>query len=407
MNKNEFDIIIIGAGIAGLYAAHKIIKLAPDTSFVVLEKQSKKYVGGRTGNDTFKGANIVTGAGVGRKKKDKLLIELLNEMNIESTEFAAGNSYASTITKPCKLKEQFLKIKREHIDTNEPQTFKTFATNILGKAEYNNFVTCSAYSDYENEDVIDTLYHYGFDDNYTNWTGLYIPWHELVHKLIQEIGERNVKMNNEVKIISRVGETFKITTESGEYLCKKIVFATTIDAVLKLFPGRKDIYKQIKGQPFLRTYGKFSKSSTDLMKTIVPTTTVVPGPLQRIIPINPDSGIYMLAYCDNKNAKTLNLIKGDTEESRSQYCRILEKSLGIESNSLSLLAIKKYFWPIGTHYYTPLSEDYKNRKEFIHVAQRPEQNIRVIGEMISENQGWVEGALESVNAAITKKWIKE
>jgi len=29
----------------------------------------------------------------------------------------------------------------------------------------------------------------------------------------------------------------------------------------------------------------------------------------------------------------------------------------------------------------------------------------VVGEMISMNQGWVQGALESVEAVVTKKWV--
>jgi len=31
----------------------------------------------------------------------------------------------------------------------------------------------------------------------------------------------------------------------------------------------------------------------------------------------------------------------------------------------------------------------------------------VVGEMISMNQGWTQGALESVKMGLTKKWIQE
>jgi monoamine oxidase len=41
---------------------------------------------------------------------------------------------------------------------------------------------------------------------------------------------------------------------------------------------------------------------------------------------------------------------------------------------------------------------YKSREEFIRIAQRPEKDILVIGEAVSRNQGWTEGALESVEA---------
>jgi monoamine oxidase len=32
-------------------------------------------------------------------------------------------------------------------------------------------------------------------------------------------------------------------------------------------------------------------------------------------------------------------------------------------------------------------------------------NMLIVGEMISNNQGWTQGALESVKAVVSKKWI--
>jgi hypothetical protein len=88
------------------------------------------------------------------------------------------------------------------------------------------------------------------------------------------------------------------------------------------------------------------------------------------------------------------------------FCYLLEKSLGIPDKSLELLAIKDYYWPIGTHYYTPLASKYENREEFIHKAQNPEKGILVVGEVVSNNQGWTNGALSSVKAVLNKKWVE-
>ena len=38
MSQRYYDIIIIGSGMAGLYAAYNIQKMSPSTSFIVLEK---------------------------------------------------------------------------------------------------------------------------------------------------------------------------------------------------------------------------------------------------------------------------------------------------------------------------------------------------------------------------------
>ena len=117
------------------------------------------------------------------------------------------------------------------------------------------------------------------------------------------------------------------------------------------------------------------------------------------------------------------------------FCDLLIKALGIiETMRSELLAIKGYYWhigtlahwDIGTHYYSPLSDKYKTREEFIREAQHPipnghnghnghnvpnvpyghnGHNVLVVGEVVSLHQGWVNGALESVQAVLTKKWI--
>jgi hypothetical protein len=123
--------------------------------------------------------------------------------------------------------------------------------------------------------------------------------------------------------------------------------------------------------------------------------------------MDPDNGVYMIAYSDNNNALTLKNHLKNTTENRELYEILLEKSLGIPNDSLHIIALKDYYWPIGTHYYKPLNKElYSSRDEFIDKVQHPEKGILVVGEAVSSNQGWTEGALESVKAVLTKKWIE-
>jgi hypothetical protein len=103
--------------------------------------------------------------------------------------------------------------------------------------------------------------------------------------------------------------------------------------------------------------------------------------------------------------KTTNL--ENNEQNRELYCKLLEDSLCMPSGSLHLTAIKDFYWPVGTHYYKPLDKTkYTNREEFVREAQHPDKCILVVGEVVSRNQGWTEGALESVKAVLNKKWIE-
>jgi protoporphyrinogen oxidase len=92
-SSNYYDIIIIGSGIAGLYSAYNIKQLSPNTSVMVLEKHKKQWIGGRLNNEEFYGTTVVTGAGIGRKEKDYLLVDLLERLNIKYTEFSMDVNY--------------------------------------------------------------------------------------------------------------------------------------------------------------------------------------------------------------------------------------------------------------------------------------------------------------------------
>ena len=404
----KYDIIIIGSGISGLYAAYNIHKMSPNKSFLILEKFKKQWIGGRTSNEMFYGTEIVTGAGIGRKKKDKLLHKLLDELGLKITEFTI-KPYYSTMFHHLDVKKVMEHLRNEYKKyRGPPTTFKTFAIGILGEKTYNQFLLSVGYTDFEKEDACDTLYNYGMDDNYCCSTGFNVPWQKMVMKLAAEIGESHFNFSSNVSKITKTDDApceFIIDTEGGKnYTCNKVIVATTITGIRKLLPN--PIYNDIEGQPFLRLYGKFSKNSIPIMKEYVKGYTLLPGPLQKNLPINPDAGIYMIAYNDNNNTLALKNNLENTKENKDMYCELVEKSLGIPANSLHLTAIKDFYWPVGTHYYRPLNTSlYKDRDEFIDIAQHPEKGILVIGEVVSHNQGWTEGALDSVRSVLTKKWI--
>jgi hypothetical protein len=408
--EKYYDIIIIGSGIAGLYSAYNIKRIAPEKTFLILEKYKKEWIGGRTSNDMFYGTQIVTGAGIGRKNKDNLLIRLLDDLDIKYSEFPHKVNY-SQLFEPVDIIKVINLLKTEynkHPDLHN-KTFKQFCIKVLGGHLYKRFCISTGYTDYESADIKETIYNYGMDDNKGEWTGLSIPWKKLVDTLYHKIGIKHFKFSsNVVSINNYKRDLYQVRTSENinGYCCSKIVVATTISAIRQLFPS-KNIYRYIQGQPFLRLYGKFDRRSAEIMEQYVPTYTIVPGPLQKIIPINADKGVYMIAYSDNESALLLKDHLENNEKNRHLFCELIEKSLGIPDGSLSLIAIKDYYWPIGTHYYKPLKDKYKSRKNFIYEAQHPEDGIVIVGEVVSKNQGWVEGALESVNSVLTKGWIDE
>jgi len=413
MTNKYYDVIIVGSGMAGLYSAYNIKKISPTTTFLVLEKFKKKWIGGRTSNETFYGTNIVTGAGIGRKDTNPLLIHLMNELDIPYNEFLSKMNY-SPLLKPINIIKIINHLKTEYKKHPElhNKTFKDFFIHFYGDKVFKQFIISSGYSDYENADTLETLYNYGMDDNIGGWTGLHLNWKNLVDKLYHTIGINHFKFSSNVTKIKKINNQpclFEINIENGNtYQCNKVIVATTISGIQKLVPNasnKNSIYQQIHGQPFLRLYAKFDKKSSEILKKYVPNYTIVPGPLQKIIPMDASKGVYMIAYNDNTNAMILKNYLQNTSDNKNLYCDLIEQSLGIPKGSLKITAIIDFYWPIGTHYYEPLKGNYKDRDAFVYEAQHPENGMLVVGEAVSRYQGWVEGALESVKSVVTKKWI--
>ena len=413
MTTNYYDIIIIGSGMAGLYSAYNIKKISPNTSFLILEKYKKEWIGGRASNEMFYGTQVVTGAGIGRKDKDKLLIELMDDIGVKYKPYESDINYSQTFT-PVDIVKIIKKLKSEYNKHPElhHKTFKEFFIKIFGEKLYKTFIISAGYTDYENADLYETLYNYGMDDNKSGWTGLNIPWKNMVDKLYHIIGKNHFRFSNDVVEIKKIKEKpclFQIKTANGSlYHSNKVIVSTTITGIQKLVPGadkKNSLYQQIHGQPFLRLYAKFNKESAEIMKKYVTSYTIVPGPLQKIIPMDVNKGVYMIAYSDNYYASLQKKYLENTPDNRDLYCDLLEESLGIPKGQLKITAIKDYYWPIGTHYYEPLKGNFKTRNDFIYKAQHPEKGMLVVGEVVSRDQGWTEGALESVKAVLDEKWI--
>jgi hypothetical protein len=400
---NSYDIIIIGAGIAGLYSAYNIKKISPEKSFLILEKNKKP--GGRATNDYFYGHEVAMGAGIGRKRSDALLIKLMKDLKFKYSEFKTTVDLQKAI-KPVDIMKiiDALKLAYKKHPKLHSSTFKDFFIKINGKKLYDNFVLSTGYTDYESADIYDTLYNYTMEDIIPGWTGLYISWSSLVDKLHRVIGGRHFKFSSSVCNIKAVDRHFEIMAGTVAYHANKIIIATTISGILKLAPYTAlKIYKQIHAQPFLRVYAKFNKESSELLRQIRH-YTILKKPLQKIIPMDQDTGIYMIAYSDNQNAIYLKKYIENIAANREVFCRLLEDALSLK-DKLKINAIRGYYWAEGTHYYEPLNDGFKNREDFIYQAQRPHENIAVVGEAVSLHQGWVEGALESVAQIVTKKWI--
>ena len=368
-NFNEINnIVIIGGGISSLYSAYLLKKNYPKIKYTIIEKSDE--CGGRVRMSNLGDVELPTGAYFTRVDKDRILMKLLKDLDIKIDPYVLDIDYSfkeSDIDKLVnKLKKALPKYDRSKLK------FKEFAKDVLGK-DYDNFINMMGYTDFENADINDTLSNYGFDDNIPGYKIVNVDWSKVVDKLVSFIGSENIVFNTEVKSIKEKNGGFLI---NSKYKCDGVIIGVTINVLKNLLDNK--IYNQIESQEFIKVFAKSKDLDIDKY-------TVVDSEIRKVIPIKDD--VYTIAFSDNKDAVSI----------KSKNNNYFEELLSSHFNKdIKITNVKKFFWEEGTHYYKPLPIEYKSRKEFIKEAQHPKDNIWVVGEVVAEKQGWVEGALSSV-----------
>jgi hypothetical protein len=368
-NFNEIkNIVIIGGGISSLYSAYLLKKNYPKIKYTIIEKSDE--CGGRVKMSNLGDVKLPTGAYFTRVDHDKTLLKLLKDLDIKLNPYMLDIDYSfkesDATNLLAKLKKSLPKYDRSKIK------FKEFAKDVLGK-DYDNFIDMMGYTDFENADINDTLFNYGLVDNLPGYEIANVDWSKVIEKLVSFIGKENIVLNTEVKSIKEKNGSFLI---NSKYECDGVIIGVTINALRNLLSNK--IYNQIESQEFIKVFAKSKDLDVDKYN-------VVDSELRKVIPIKDD--VYKIAFSDNKDALSIK------SKSDSYFKKLLSDHF---NKDIKITNVKKFFWEEGTHYYKPLSTEYKSRKEFIKEAQHPKNNIWVVGEVVAERQGWVEGALSSV-----------
>lgn len=384
---------IIGSGISALYYAYNLSKRNKQ-NFIILE--SSPRIGGRLKTVPFQGMRLPGGAGVGRYPHDKKLMALLKELDVPYTIHKKRIDYALSYT-PSPVRS-IINVLRKIARNLTPiqrstTTFKEFAIQHLGSKEYDRFITTLGYTDYEDADIIDTLYEYRLEDNIpskSHYT-IMLDWDDLVDKIYERIGpQRFITGCSAYKIDQANSVVYAVLNRSKRPITIKannIVIATAVDSLDRLLPKPKsELQRYIGFNSFIRIYARLAPNPR---LDSITSYTVVPKPLQKIIPIDKERNIYMIAYSDNQNAERV------ASMTKSQIAEVLNLIL-CPPKPIRVLSMKSIYWKTGTHYFKPLPASFKNRKEFIKKIAHPYPNVRIIGEALSKNQGWVEGALRGV-----------
>jgi len=389
-------IAIIGAGISGLYCALKLKLKYNINEVTVFEKQS--IIGGRVEVINFDGIDVVSGAGIGRQR-DIHLLELCKYLNVPIHEYKSSWNYTFDHVN---LEQVINHLKKFINNYDRTQlNFKQYCQEILGNDLYDLFIKTFGYTDSENADFVDTLLDYGFNDLMSGQTNFFIKWKILLERL-NNIFKENIKTNSTVKQIKQNKNKYDVILSNNKKETFDIVFVAceikNIRQIIKSLPINQSLYNNIESQYFCRLYVKLNKPLKDKKINGI---LVTEYPFQKIIEMDREKCIYMISYSDNKNA----IFWNNKNNIKTYVCEKLKK---IFKKDFKVLLYKKIIWKEGTHYFKPLDKLFKSnnnsnndsRNLYLEYVRNPISNLYFLGDGFSRNQGWVEGALESVEAIL-------
>jgi monoamine oxidase len=376
-----YDTIIIGGGISGIYCALHLKN--------VLLLEEKDYWGGRI--KTHKTPQYEIGAGRFRKSHTRLW-NLIQEYKLTPIPIPSRMDYRDDTYGLVPHVEHYLKSQLNKMKLNESlreMTFYDYCVKFLGKEDADHFVEASGYHELYYKNAYDEVESFQKDYIQGGYFVLKEGLGQLCHHMVKDVHGKCV-LNHRVKKIVKTDEGFNVDEYSG-----KRVIITIPPSLFKQFPilnPYHEVVSHLRNGPLLRIYAKYPKEWTDTLHTMT-----TKHKLKHIIPIR--EGIVMIAYVEDADIDPF--LKKGKLKSDKELRLLLRKELKriFSEEGPEPEWVRPYLWEIGTHAWLPgpSSKLLKNLPII--------QDVYICGEAFSHHQAWVEGALESVESVVTRKWM--
>jgi len=398
-----YDYLIIGGGIAGLYAAKRLHEMGKN----VLVLESSDRIGGRAYQINWHDTPIKLGAGIIRPG-DSHLLKLCDELELPLVEFQQTSSIdmADSPFTSAQLAVLVGAVKdavTASIDANDTSvytmTFPQFLKQIIPN-EYEKFLHHFGYKDMLNACAWDTIYNYPIEDvvapdsavprYYIGDHNATSGWNALIGALCAGF---LIYTNSRVVGIERAREFDKISplapmyvmTSRRKYAARNVIFATDkpgAEAILShsnLDNDAFDFLHEIGTVSFVRGFSYYKNGYNKIAGFNITADT------NRFIPYN--DKVVMSIYDDD--------IAPDINTNWREIADARMTKYGVSVAPCDDFISKE--WPVGIHYYKPRQTSNPSRDQLLYKWAQPVPNVYMCGEMISLSQGWVNGAIESVD----------
>jgi len=409
----DYDVCIIGAGIAGLYCARELSKAWPDARICIMEKS--RFLGGRV--SSFRTiipeiGRVQWEAGAGRiHKSHTQVLNLVKQYKLTLIPISEGIDWRSdtlSYPEPIEFSRYIESIGISQISPSILQ--KTTLRNVLEKT-IGSRKTKELTDRYEYRSEIDTLRADKAINALTHelghTTGFFTikqGFSALVEALYNDIRKKGVKVLKEREVIDihKSRDAYRLNIRNHVSIqASKVVVAVPRNAVA-LIPCFKNlpILKQVAMQPLVRMYAIFPKVNNHMWFEGL-RKFICPGHIRYVIPINPKDGLIMISYTDGKDAEYWISRLKDGEASIIDEVMKEIRDIFPVLNIPDPIYFKIHPWMDGCSYWVPGTYDFDRvSNDSVIPLPREMPEVYMCNESWAYNQAWVECSIDQAKHAV-------
>jgi hypothetical protein len=430
---HDYDVVIVGGGIAGLYTAHCLLNLNKKR-ILILEKENT--IGGRI--FTYSDEHMRVEAGAGRfHGSHQLLFNLIREMDLhDKIKLIQSNPSYIDVTNGVKYPEvicntlinNVIRESKKHSSTFLRQrSFIKFAKTVLSPDEIEYIENSFGFSTefyhmnaYDAVILMKTLIGSKIisgDQKREDFFYLSGGLSQLTENLKKKIESRGCHIKTGCLVESiyhsasaddKINKKYVVKYKTSRRDDYKIFADNIILALPKqnlknislFFHEKKSILiKEIENDIYCgslcRIYTKFKDGKW--FRNLSRFTTQ--NDLRMVIPMDPTKGTMMISYSDNTYADRWNKYheKHGMRMLKNKLRELLSECLSFQVPPLGVTRI--FYWKCGVGYWAIGANSKKISKEIVKPFSN--ENVFICGEHYSDNnQQWMEGALETSSRVV-------
>jgi hypothetical protein len=432
----SYDVIVVGAGISGLYAAREVLKAHPKWRVCIAERY--KGLGGRTYSyhpEDFPGVGWEMGAGRVRRSHVHLM-ELIEEYGLHWIPISADTLFKESARKPLVPDVFSSMIIPVYLAPLAKLTAADLAGNTiegLMNRVYGREKTVQLLAQFPYRAEVNTLradialqgfLGGGEMSSMEDYGVLKEGFSELVARMRADVEERGCMVLPRHRLIgllkaddlstdctfefgrAKKGESQGIITLRAEKAC---VLALHRDAVAELgaFKGWS-VLSHLKTKPLLRQYAIFPKGRDGRVWFADMPKVVTPARPRYIIPVDASRGVIMISYTDAEDTTPYtDILEEDGEKALERTVVADVRKLFPGVTIPKPLFFKPHAWETGCTYWLPGDYDPERlSRSAVHPLPSTLPGVWLCGESWSMRQAWVEGALEHTRMMLQRSKLE-